>query len=73
MSLRLMGPSEVAEHLGISKQRVIQLRHINSKFPKPVAELKCGPIWLAEDIEQFAKIPRPVGRPKGVDYDWRRR
>jgi len=60
----LMGRKEIAEYMGISGSRVARLRVAHPDFPKPVDILSCGPIWWAEDIEKFAKIPRPVGRPK---------
>nr|MDT0663299.1 helix-turn-helix domain-containing protein [Micromonospora sp. DSM 115978] len=55
--LRLMGTAEVAEYLGISRQwaDVITSRRT---FPEPVATLKGGRIWLAEDVERYAEQRR---------------
>lgn len=60
----LMGVREAAVTLKVQPQRVKQLWEEHPKFPEPVDVLLCGPIWWAEDIEKFAEIPRPVGRPK---------
>jgi hypothetical protein len=65
--LDLMGVTEVAHALGISRQRVTQLRHRHPLFPRPVAELFSGPVWYADDIRAFAEIPRPTGRPRKKD------
>lgn len=63
--LRLMGAQEVAVFLKVAKQRVGELDKENSKFPKPVARLACGPIWLAKDIEKFGSgWERKPGRPR---------
>ena len=55
--LRLMGTAEVADYLGISRQwaDVITSRR---DFPEPVAVLKGGRIWLAEDVERYAEERR---------------
>lgn len=60
----LVGVAEVADLLGVSKQRIGQLDQENARFPKPVVRLACGPIWSLDDIEVFAAIERPVGAPK---------
>lgn len=59
-----MGVKEVALHLKVSTTQVHKLWHEHPKFPKEIEVLYAGPIWWAEDIEEFAKIPRPVGRPR---------
>lgn len=53
--LRLLGLAEVADCLGVSRQRVYQLHRDHPLFPVPVAELRATKVWLAEDIEQFMK------------------
>lgn len=50
--LELMGAAEVAAALGVSRQRVNQLAHSDG-FPRPVAVLEAGRIWLASDIEAW--------------------
>ncbi len=53
-----MGGTEIAELLGVSTQRVSQLAG-GPTFPKPVAELAAGKIWLREDVERWAREHRP--------------
>lgn len=62
----LMGVKEAALLLKLSPERVKELWYEHPKFPEPIDVLLNGPVWWAEDIEEFAKIPRPVGRPKKV-------
>ena len=52
--LDLVGVWEVAEMLGVSRQRVHQLRHEHPDFPTPVADLKAGKIWFRTDIVSWA-------------------
>lgn len=61
---RLVSAPEVAEMLGgVSRQRVHQLR-AQASFPKPLFELRTGPIWDARAIERFAgEWARKPGRP----------
>lgn len=56
----LMGTTEIASLLGVSRQRVQQLSK-GDNFPAPVARLAAGPIWLREDVERWA---RETGRIK---------
>lgn len=48
----LVGLSEIGEMLGVSKQRVGQLRE-REDFPKPVAELRSGPVWSRPMLGHF--------------------
>jgi len=48
----LVGTAEIAVMLGVTKQRVHQLA-ASASFPKPVAVLSAGTIWLREDIEEW--------------------
>jgi prophage regulatory protein len=50
--MNLLGLHEVAELLGVSRQRADQLARYTG-FPKPVAELKAGRIWRRTDIEKW--------------------
>lgn len=50
----LVGVSEVGERLGWSRQKVATYVG-RGLFPEPIAELKMGPIWRWEDMEQVAK------------------
>ena len=59
---QLMGVAEIAERLGVSKQRVSELAR-GQNFPRPVIALAAGPVWLASSIEGFvASWPRKAGR-----------
>jgi chromosome partitioning protein len=51
----LFGLSEVAEMFGVSKQVIGNWRLRYHNFPKPLAELKSGPVWKREDIVIWAK------------------
>lgn len=48
----LVGVAEVAEMLGWSKGKV-SVYHSRGKLPKPVQELKSGPLWRRIDIEEY--------------------
>ena len=54
----ILGTSEVAKVLGVSKQRIHALRK-NKKFPKPVLVLAATPIWDAREINAFLRDWRP--------------
>jgi predicted DNA-binding transcriptional regulator AlpA len=59
--LDLVGVTEIAEMLGVSRQRVDQIVRSDGRFPKPVAELHAGRIWLRTDVAAWA---RRTGRVK---------
>lgn len=59
----LAGVAETAEILGISRQRLADVRK-NPAFPRPVADLKSGPVWDRAEIERFERgWDRRAGRP----------
>jgi hypothetical protein len=59
-----MGVGEAAWCLGVTTQRLFILRK-QPDFPRPIAELNCGPIWRAADIEKYAATrDRRPGRRK---------
>lgn len=61
---KLVGVKEIAELLGISKQRVSTLSK-REDFPKPLESLASGPIWRAGDLTTFAEgWRRKPGRPR---------
>lgn len=63
---RYAGVSEVAELLGVSRQRVAQLR-TKRGFPAPVAELRSGPVWDVSSFGLFLEEwERRPGRPRGT-------
>jgi hypothetical protein len=65
-----VGVSEIAEILGVSKQRVSELRSTHAAFPVPVAELAAGPVWSLSTLQRFiANWPRKSGRPRKNTID----
>lgn len=50
----------MAELVGISRQRVLQLIDSDPGFPLPAAELSRGRVWNRADVEKWAKA---TGRP----------
>ena len=62
MSSHLVGLSEIAKMLGVSRQRVGQLAQDHDDFPSPVADLASGRIWETAAIETWAQA-HPVRRP----------
>jgi hypothetical protein len=60
----LVGASEVAGMLGVSRQRVHQLRE-HPSFPVPLVEVAMGPLWDARAVQAFAaEWDRRPGRPR---------
>ncbi|HXH80599.1 DNA-binding protein [Nocardioides sp.] len=53
MPEHLMGVSEIAELLGLTRQRVHQIRQLEG-FPEPTATIAMGPVWLRVDVETWA-------------------
>ena len=49
-----VGSAEIAEMLGVSRQRVQQLIS-RRDFPKPLARLKMGKVWRRGDVERWAR------------------
>lgn len=61
----LMGATEVAEYLDVSRQRVLELRQKNKNFPAPLEQLKSGPVWDKAEIDRFVENwDRTPGRPR---------
>lgn len=59
----LMSAAEIAEELGVSRQRVHQLRETVA-FPAPLAELRGGAVWDAAAVRKFGREwERKPGRP----------
>lgn len=60
----LVGVTEIARALGVSKQRVSELRATHKDFPAPVADLAAGPVWTLPSLQRFVeRWPRKSGRP----------
>jgi integrase len=53
LTLDLVGLAEAAELAGIGRAAfsLRRSRHVN--FPKPVADLRCGPVWFRWQIETY--------------------
>jgi hypothetical protein len=60
----LVGVSELADLLKVSKQRISKISSA-AEFPKPIAKLAAGPIWRKIAIARFAEAwERRPGRPR---------
>ena len=64
MTGHLVGLSEIASMLGVTRQRASQLVRDYDDFPPPVAELAAGRVWETATVEAWAKAhpERPPGR-----------
>ena len=51
----LVGVAEIAEMLGVSRQRVNAIVKSQATFPEPQAELSAGRIWLRSEVVAWAK------------------
>lgn len=60
MTHHLVGLTEIATMLGLSRQRVHQLTQEDATFPKPTVILKAGLIWERAAVEAWAER---TGRP----------
>ena len=68
----LVGLAEAAEMVGVAKSTILDRRVPRAyrrgqlaplrPFPEPVAELRCGPIWLKADVEKYAEEARGRAR-----------
>src|SRR5260221_1589765 len=52
---KLVGTSEVAEMLLVSKQTITNWR-TKGEFPEPIEELKAGPVWDRLQVLKWAQI-----------------
>jgi prophage regulatory protein len=62
MTHHLLGIAELAQLLGVSRQRAVQIADSYDDFPAPVVELAAGRVWLGEDVERWIKR-HPDRRP----------
>lgn len=60
---KLVNGAEIARLLGVTRERVHQLRQTPG-FPRPVDHLPNGRLWWREDVERWAgEWRREPGRP----------
>jgi len=63
----VLGVTEVAKLLGVTRQRLAVIRREHEDFPKPFTELAATPLWYKEAITEWSKHwnrrpgPRPIG------------
>lgn len=56
-----MGTAEIADRLGVTAARVNQITDsVKLDFPRPLARLRMGQVWLAEDVETWIREHRPA-------------
>jgi predicted DNA-binding transcriptional regulator AlpA len=55
MTKHLVGVAEVAQLLGVTRQRVNRIVLTHADFPAPEAELSAGRVWKRSDIEAWAR------------------
>jgi len=67
----VVGVPEVAQILGVSRQRVYQLMGSYDDFPVPLATLAVGRIWSRQAIEEWSRAhdDRPTGRHRKLNVD----
>lgn len=61
-----IGPREVAAMLGVTRQRLTQLRSDHKDFPAPWVSLGTGAIWRDADVVAWAKAHGRKPEPHGV-------
>lgn len=63
-TLDLVGTHEIAEILGVSRQRVDVLARSSATFPSPAATIAAGRIWLRQEVEEWASTTGRLSRPE---------
>jgi hypothetical protein len=64
LAVDLVGAWEAAEVLGITRSALAARRKSHVTFPVPVAELRCGPVWLRWQVQAYAAEEQRLG-PRG--------
>jgi len=65
----LLGVAELAAVLNVSKQRASELARL-SDFPKPIVQLKSGPVWRKATVMRHAQYwSRRPGRPRETTFN----
>jgi FtsZ-interacting cell division protein YlmF len=65
--LDVVGVAEIAQLLGVSRQRVHELMRTDPAFPEPAAELSAGRIWQRSDVEQWMAARSRHGKETNVE------
>ena len=61
----LIGATEAAGMLKVTRQRVNQLAAEHGSFPAPVLRVRMGSLWAADAVRAFARTwTRAPGRPR---------
>ena len=55
MTHHLMGLTEIARLLGVSRQRADEIVKKSPGFPEPEAVITAGRIWKRKDVEAWAR------------------
>lgn len=55
--MQLAGLTEIAEMLGVTRQRASQLA-ASKEFPKPLDRIAAGPVWRRDTVERWVKKHR---------------
>lgn len=63
---QLMGSSEIAVRLGLSRQRIQQLAE-RDDFPEPFQELRMGRVWWTHEVEEWIRRWRAGESPRTHD------
>jgi hypothetical protein len=68
--MEALGTAEVCGVLGITRQRLHQLRR-SGRFPEPDRELTATPLWMRSTLQEFTvgwrRTPGPTPRPMDMD------
>jgi hypothetical protein len=64
IQLDLVGAAEAAELLSIGRAALWERRRSHDNFPRPVAELRCGPVWFRWQIQDYQAEEERLG-PRG--------
>ncbi len=63
----LVGTADIARRLGVSRQRVGQLRK-RDDFPRPVMSLGLGQLWRWSEVAEWTTTwQRRAGRPPSAE------
>jgi hypothetical protein len=64
----LVGLTEIAELLSVSKQRASQLAAEHASFPRPAQTIAAGKLWPRSSVEKWASTweRRRTGRPRNA-------